>query len=167
MQFPFCWTTGQLQQMFSISLLARNSNRISLVFKARGKNHIFRRARKRLLYAGFAILHSCQLHCPIDVKNGNGSSNAFPGWRLQFFLFSTRHLCCSTDEELGQQNAVINQKAPKNLLYKSQVRKKKRFGCSQLFSSTYLILKHQTTKCLLLYFLTKATTWQWDSIFYA
>ena len=79
------------------SLCSRNSNRISPVFKLGKKNHIFRReakARKRLSYAGFAILHSCQLQCPIDVKNGNGSSNAFPGWKLQFFLFSTRHLCC-------------------------------------------------------------------------
>ena len=167
MQFPFCWTTGQLQQMFSISLLARNSNRISLVFKARWKIHIFKRARKRLLYAGFAILHSCQLHCPIDVKNGNGSSNAFPGWKLQFFLFSTRHLCCSTDEELGQQNAVINQKAPKNLLYKSQVRKKKIwvFTIVFLYLSNFKAPNYKMPPPPL--FLTKATTWQWDSIFYA
>lgn len=128
-----------------------------LFLKLEEKITSFKRARKRLLYAGFAILHSCQLHCPIDVKNGNGSSNAFPGWKLQFFLFSSRHLCCSADEELGQQNAVINQKAPKNLLYvQKSGKEKKRFGCSQLFSFTYLILKPQTTKCLLLTFFNKS-----------
>ena len=136
--FHFAGQQGNCNRC-SPSLYSRNSDRISLVFQARGKITSLKRARKRLLYAGFAILHSCQLHCPIDVKNGNGSSNAFPGWKLQFFLFSSRHLCCSTDEELGQQNAVINQKAPKNLLYKSQVRKKKKIW---VFTIVFLYLSN-------------------------
>lgn len=121
------------------SLCSRNSNRISLVFKLGKKNHIFRReARKRLLYAGFAILHSCQLQCPIQLmwKMAMEVAMHFQVENYNSFC-SLQDICAArratgTDEELGQQNAVINQKAPKNLLYK--VRLGKKFGCSQLFS---------------------------------
>ena len=62
--------------MYAISILLRHkatdvsiSPRISPDFIV-----VFQKITSFIRKLGFAVLHSCQLQCPFDVKNGNDGS---------------------------------------------------------------------------------------------
>ena len=120
------------------SLCSRNSNRISLVFKLGKKITSLGEKQGRDFYMldlqfCIAVNYNVQLmwKMAMEVAMHFQVENYNSFCSLQDICAARR--ATGTDEELGQQNAVINQKAPKNLLYKSQVRKKKDLGVHNCF----------------------------------